>query len=145
MILFRPSLCKEVLNVSVDKNGRFLIVNASIDDDEFCFVNIYAPNDQNQQITFYEKMIKSICCRQTENILIGGDFNYPLSASDKFGGKDVQAKKAVIRCIEELCNNFSLVDSLGGNNTHMKHDLLGETAQGKLNVDWIFGLSQNDY
>jgi len=39
MILFRPSLCKGVLNVSTDKNGRFLIVNASIDD-EFCFVNI---------------------------------------------------------------------------------------------------------
>ena len=99
------------LNVSADKNGRFLIVNASIDDDEFCFVNIYAPNDQNQQITFYEKMINSIRYRQTENILIGGDFNCPLSASDKFGGKDVQAKKVVIRSIEELCNNYSLVDS----------------------------------
>ena len=104
MILFTPSLCKEVLNVSADKNGRFLIVNASIDDDEFCFVNIYAPNDQNQQITFYEKMTNSVSGRQTENILIGGDLNFPLSASDK-------VKKAAIRSIEELCNNFSLVDS----------------------------------
>ena len=26
MILFRPALCKEALNVCVDKNGRFLIV-----------------------------------------------------------------------------------------------------------------------
>ena len=111
MILFRPSLGKEVLNVSADKNGRFLIVNASIDDDEFCFVIIYDPNDQNQQIIFYEKMINSSRGRQTENILIGGDFNCPLSALDKFGGKDVQAKKAVIRSIEELCNSFSLVDS----------------------------------
>lgn len=111
MILFRPSLCKEVLNVCADKNGRFLIVNAAVDDDEFCFVNIYAPNDQNQQITFYEKITNSIRTRQTDKILIGGDFNCPLTASDKFGGKDVQSKKAVIRSVEELCNNYGLVDS----------------------------------
>ena len=105
--------------------------------------NIYAPNDQNQQITFYEKMIEkminSICCRQTKNIFIGGDFNCLLSASDKFRGKDVQAKKVVIQSIKELCNNFSLIDSWQEQHPH------GETAQGKLNVDWIFGLSQNNY
>jgi len=97
MILFRPSLCKEVLNLFADKNGRFLIVDAAVDDDEFCFVNIYAPNDQNQQITFYEKIPNSIPTRESDRILIGGCFNCPLAASDKFGGKDVQSKKAVIR------------------------------------------------
>ena len=58
MILFRPSLSKEVLNVTADKNGRFLIVNTTVDDheDEFCPVNIYAPKDQNQQINFYQKI-----------------------------------------------------------------------------------------
>lgn len=86
-------MSEEVLNVSADKNGRFLILNASIDDDGFCFVNIYATTDQNQQISFYEKMINSIRCRQTENILIGGDFNCPFSALDKLGGIDVRAKK----------------------------------------------------
>ena len=53
MILFRPPLSKEVFNVSADKNGRFLIVNVSVNDEEFCFVNIYVPNDQNQQIISY--------------------------------------------------------------------------------------------
>ena len=118
MILFRTSLCKEVLKVSADKNGRFLIVNVSVNDEEFCFVNIYAPNDQNQQITFYQKMINSIRCNQTDKILIGGDFNCPLSASDKFGGKDVQSKKAVIRSIEELCDNYGLVDSWRDQHPH---------------------------
>ena len=45
------------------------------------------------------------------NILIGGDFNCPLSASDKFGGKDIQLKKNVIHSVEALCNNYDLVDS----------------------------------
>ena len=93
MILFKPSLCKEVTNVMRDKNGRFLIVNTTIGDDEFCFVNIYAPNDQTQQIAFFKKMTVSIRECQADKILIGGDFNCPMSALDKFGGKDVQAKK----------------------------------------------------
>ena len=97
MILFRPSLSKEVLNVTADKNGRFLIVNTIVDEVGFCLVNIYAPNDQNQQINFYQKITDSIRKCQTDNILIGGDFNCPLSASDKFGGKDIQFKK---------CNSF---------------------------------------
>ena len=49
-------------------------------------------------------MTNSVSGRQTENILIGGDLNFPLSASDK-------VKKAAIRSIEELWNNYSLVDS----------------------------------
>ena len=110
MILFRPSLSKEVLNVTTDKNGRFLIVNTTVDEDEFCLVNIYAPNDQNQQIDFYQKITDSIRKCQTDNILIGEDFNCPLSASDKFGGKEVQLKKNVIHS-EALCNNYDLVDS----------------------------------
>ena len=93
MILFKPSLCKEVTNVMRDKSGRFLIVNTTIGDDEFCFVNIYAPNDQTQQIAFFKKMTASIRECQTDKILIGGDFNCPMFALDKFGGKDVQAKK----------------------------------------------------
>ena len=34
-----------------------------------------------------------------------------MSASDKFGGKDVQFKKNVIHSVEALCNNYDLVDS----------------------------------
>ena len=93
------------------KKGRFLIVNTTVDEDEFCLVNIYAPNDQNQQINFYQKITDSIRKCQTDNIFIGGDFNCPLSASDKFGGKDIQIKKNVIHSVEALCNNYDLVDS----------------------------------
>ena len=99
MILFRPSLSKEVLNVTANKNGRFIIINTTVNEDELCLINIYAPNDQNQQITFYQKLTDSIRSCQTDKILIGGDFNCPLSAADKFGGKDIKSKKSVIQSI----------------------------------------------
>lgn len=54
MILFKPSLSVVVMKTTVDENGRFLVANVNINEDELCLVNIYAPNDQNQQINFFQ-------------------------------------------------------------------------------------------
>ena len=50
-ILFKPSLNVDILEITVDKNGHFLVANIDINQDNLCLVNIYAPNDQNQQVT----------------------------------------------------------------------------------------------
>lgn len=42
------------MKTTVDENGRFLVANVNINEDELCLVNIYAPNDQNQQINFFQ-------------------------------------------------------------------------------------------
>ena len=55
MILFKPSLNVDILEITVDKNGRFLVVNMNIDQDNLCLVNIYAPNDRNQQVNILIK------------------------------------------------------------------------------------------
>ena len=74
MILFKPSLNVDFLEILVDKNGRFLVANININQDDLCLVNIYAPNDQNQQVNFFEKIIDPIRRSYTDNILKGGDF-----------------------------------------------------------------------
>jgi len=53
MILIRPTLKVDNTSISGDKNGRVLIVNLTIQDEEFCLANIYAPNDQSLQVDFY--------------------------------------------------------------------------------------------
>ena len=74
MILFKPSLNVDFLEISVDKNGRFLVENINSNQEDLCVVNIYAPNDQNQQVNFFEKIIDPIRRSCTDNILKGGDF-----------------------------------------------------------------------
>ena len=64
-ILFKPSLNVDILEITVDKNGRFLVANININQDNLCLVNIYAPNDQNQQVNFFDKIINPICCSST--------------------------------------------------------------------------------
>ena len=75
MILFKPSLNVDILEITVDKNGRFLVANININQDDLCEVNLYAPNDQNKQVNFFDKIIDPIRRSSTSNILLGGDFN----------------------------------------------------------------------
>ena len=96
MILFKPSLNVDILEITVDKNGRFLVANININQDNLCLVNIYAPNDQNQQVNFFDKIIDPIRRSSTDNILLGGDFNCPLTEVGKVGGRDILHKKRTI-------------------------------------------------
>ena len=53
MTLFKPSLNVDILEITTHKNGRFLVANININQDDLCLVKLKydAPNDQNQQVT----------------------------------------------------------------------------------------------
>ena len=92
MILINPSLECKIEKVISDKNGRFIILKLSLDQQSIVLVNIYAPNDTNQQIAFFSKLNQLLQEFAQENIIIGGDFNCALSSKDKMGGKPVTKK-----------------------------------------------------
>ena len=50
MILFKPEINVSIDKIIRDENGRYVLSEAFLDDVKFIFVNIYAPNDQTQQI-----------------------------------------------------------------------------------------------
>ena len=99
-----------MLKITVDKNGRFLVANLNINQDDLCEVNMYAPNDQNKQVNFFDKIIDPIRRSSTNNTLLVGDFNCPLTEVDKVGVRDKLHIKRTIQAIQELCNSFDLVD-----------------------------------
>ena len=110
MILINPSLECKIERVISDKNGRFIILKLSLDQQSIVLVNIYAPNDINQQITFFSKLNQLLQEFAQENIIIGGDFNCARSSKDKMGGKPVTKKASVIKSIETLCEFYNLRD-----------------------------------
>ena len=73
-------------------------------------VNIYAPNDANQQVTFFKELENQLEDFAQENIIIAGDFNCALSENDKRSGNPVWKKSIVIKEVQHLANLYNLTE-----------------------------------
>jgi len=54
-VLFNPKLDVCIGGSGADKNGKYLLLEASIFESTFLFCNIFSPNDNNSQNTFFTK------------------------------------------------------------------------------------------
>ena len=54
MILINPKLDCKIEKCISDENGRYIILDVSVEDSRLILVNIYAPNDLNQQSNFLD-------------------------------------------------------------------------------------------
>ena len=93
--------------------GRYIIVKAVMQDKTYVLINIYAPNKDKDLTNFFKNLyaiLQKENLESEENIIIGGDFNYPLNLElDKKGGVLLQSK-SLTNCIECLQNQLDLVD-----------------------------------
>lgn len=76
-ILFKKNIEIEILDTHKSNDGRILFLNYIFDDKTFSIINVYAPNNQNDRKTFFEKINSWIrkFSINSENIFIAGDFN----------------------------------------------------------------------
>ena len=110
MTLVNPNLDVKVEKCIQDTKGRFLIIDLLIDELHLILVNIYAPNDANQQVTVFKELENQLEDFAQENIIIAGDFNCALSENDKKGGNPVWKKSIVIKEVQHLANLHNLTD-----------------------------------
>ena len=110
MILVNPKVDFKIEKAISDNNGRYIILDAMVDDSHVVLVNIYAPNDLNQQLAFFNDLQHILQEFAQEHIIIGGDFNCALHDKDKKGGNPVSKKILVIKKIEEIMNLYNLFD-----------------------------------
>ena len=80
-----------------------------MDDSHVVLVNIYAPNDLNQQLAFFNDL-QDILQEFAQEHIIGGYFNCALHDKDKKGGNPVSKNILVIKKIEEIMNLYNLFD-----------------------------------
>ena len=110
MTLFNPKLAALVGNIETDKNGRYLILQATIGDTVFQLCNIYSPNNNSDQKVFFSSIRNILMKLSDNNVIIGGDFNCALTHRDKLGGAAVERKNNVICEITQLCDLLKLQD-----------------------------------
>ena len=95
-ILFRKNLPVEILNVHKSLDGRKLLINIKLENDTITLVNIYAPNNEQYRLDFFNRMQSFInqYSLNIENVIVFGDFNCSLSET---GDKSVVKLNGIAR------------------------------------------------
>ena len=88
-ILVNNKLDYKVNEEIVDENGRYIILNISVDGTDFLLVNFYAPtkNFEAEQVVYIDQLRILLEDQLDQNMILGGDFNTVLNPDiDKKGG-----------------------------------------------------------
>jgi len=99
-----------VINFEKDNHGRLIVLETKMNGANLVLMNLVAPNNISQQVQFFEKVMNKLSNYVDKNVIIGSDFNCPLTELDKIGGKPVENKKRVSDKISQLSDLYSLQD-----------------------------------
>ena len=75
-ILISDKIDFKIKTITRDKEGRYIMIKGSIQEEEITIVNIYAPNIQVPQ--YMRQMLTAIKGEIDSNTIILGDFNTPI-------------------------------------------------------------------
>ena len=80
-ILVSDKIDFEIKTMKRDKEGHYIMLKGSIQEEDLTMINIYAPNIGAFQ--HVRQMIKSMKGEINSNTIIVGDFNTPLTQMDR--------------------------------------------------------------
>ena len=99
--------CKVKINKSVvDHEGRNVLTNIEIDEQEFSLCNLYAPNEDKPE--FFRNTFNVLQKFAKEHIIVGGDFNLALN-NDVDRLNCIYNKKSTTY-VKEFMETFNLTD-----------------------------------
>ena len=80
-MLFRSKIDFKIKNVTRDKEGHYIMIKGSIQEEAITIINIYAPNIRASQ--YIMQMLTAIKEGIDSNTIIVGDFNTSLTSMDR--------------------------------------------------------------
>ena len=80
-ILTSDKIDFKIKNITRDKEGHYIMIKGSIQEEDITIVNIYAPNIGAPQ--YMRQRLTAIKGEVNSNTIIVGDFNIPLSPMDR--------------------------------------------------------------
>ena len=96
-----------------DNDGRILILDADIDDENFILINLYNANTEAEQLKTISKlteMLTKLHLSHNNNIICAGDFNLLFNIKlESYGGNPVVKKRCVGK-VFELKEKYNLTD-----------------------------------
>ena len=94
----------KIKTITRDKEGHYIMIKGSIQEEDITVVNIYAPNIRAPQ---YRRQTQTDIKGETDNnIIIVGDFNTPLTPMDRSSKQKINKE----RCLKCILDKMDLID-----------------------------------
>ena len=127
MILVKEQFDFKLISSKTDSLGRYIFLEAEIQDSSFVLLNIYAPNKCAEQCVFFSKLnedLKDFVMDADKSIIVGGDLNV-IFDQDLDGRGGIKKRKDSVRYVEDMIIEHDLVDIYGVSVTPLTRDSLG--------------------
>ena len=95
----------KIKNVTKDKEGHYIMIKGSIQEEDTTIVNIYASNTGAPQ--YIKQMLTAMKWEIDSNTIIVGDFNTPLSPMDRSSKMKINKET---QALNDTLNEMDLID-----------------------------------
>lgn len=112
LILEKDHVDFELQSIKVDLQGRYILLEATIQDSPFLLLNIYAPNKCSEQCDFFKTISEELNSSFTLSdfsVIIGGDFNV-IFDQELDGSGGLKKVKDSVKVLEDICLEHDLLD-----------------------------------
>ena len=128
--------------VKRDKEGHYIMIKGSIQEEDITIINIYAPNIGAPQ--YVRQILMSMKEEINSNTIIVGDFNTPLTTMDRSTKQKINTETQTLNDTMDQLNlidvyrtfhlktrNFTFFSSAHGNFSRIDHTLGHKSSLGK--------------
>ena len=133
-ILLKKTLNSTLIDTHRSEDGRRIMINLNINDEEFCFISAYAP-DKNR-IEFLKKLsswISKYACN-TDRVIIGADLNTVDNVDDR-SSKNLDYSSSQFTKFKQTLNLIDVWRDL--NNGEIEYTYLHPSVLSSSRIDYI--------
>ena len=107
-VLIRKNLTTTIHRSIKDPDGRYLILDVTIQDLRCTLCNVYAPNTDD--VAYFVEVISNVEKLENGKIIIGGDFNTTLKLEDKRGKNNAPGHPKAAEWLNKYIEDRAMLD-----------------------------------
>ena len=112
LVLINEQLQYEINNIVIDDEGRYILLEMTIQESPFLLLNLYAPTKLNEQIVFFQEILSAVQSANFDTecrVVIGGDYNVHFDADLDNSGSQIETISTV-KNIQDIMLEYNLID-----------------------------------
>ena len=138
VILILDKVDLRIKNITRDKEGHYIMIKGSIQQEDITIVNIYAPNIGAPQ--YIRQALTDIKGKIDSNTIIVGDFNTPLTPMDRSSKQKINNETQVLN---DTLDEMGLIDIFRTFHPNAEYTFFSRTQGTFTGIDHILGHKSN--